>query len=79
VGYLPSARGALNPRARRSDLPILLAALLPLFVRSPKTRWVEVVVGVGSWLVFVVDLVVQPRIVLDYVHQRHGKIDLGMI
>jgi len=42
----------------RWNLPILLAALVPLFVTSPKTRWVQVLVGLGSWLVFLVDLVV---------------------
>ena len=39
----------------RWNLPILLAALVPLFVTSPKTHWVQVAVGLGSWLVFVVD------------------------
>jgi hypothetical protein len=29
-------------------LPILLAAVLPLFVTSPKTHWVAVAVGFGS-------------------------------
>ena len=36
----------------RWTLPILLAALVPLFLTSPKTRWVQAVVGLGSWLVF---------------------------
>lgn len=63
----------------RWNLPIILAALLPLFVTSPKDGWVEVAVGAGSWLVFVVDLVVQRRIVPDYLHRRNGKIDLGII
>jgi len=57
----------------------MLAALVPLFVTSPKDGWVEVVVGAGSWLVFVIDLVVQLRIVPDYLHRRNGKIDLGII
>ncbi len=63
----------------RWNLPIILAALLPLFVTSPKDGWVEVAVGAGSWLVFVIDLVVQRRIVPDYLHRRNGKIDLGII
>ncbi|MGO9495511.1 MAG: ion transporter [Solirubrobacteraceae bacterium] len=63
----------------RWNLPIILAALLPLFVTSPKAGWVEVAVGAGSWLVFVIDLVVQRRIVPDYLHRRNGKIDLGII
>ena len=36
----------------RWNLPIILAALVPRFVTSPKTRWVQVFVGLGSWIVF---------------------------
>jgi voltage-gated potassium channel len=63
----------------RWNLPIIVAAVLPLFVTSPKSKWVEVVVGVGSWLVFVVDLVVQRRLVPDYLHRPRGKVDLGIV
>ena len=63
----------------RWNLPIILAALLPLFVTSPKSGGVEVAIGFGSWLVFVIDLVVQRRIVPDYLHRRNGRIDLGII
>ena len=44
------------------NLPILLAALIPLFVTSPNSRAVEIFVGAGSWLVFAIDLFVQRRI-----------------
>ena len=40
----------------RWNLPIILAALVPLFVTSPNLRWVQIVVGLGSWIVFLVDL-----------------------
>jgi voltage-gated potassium channel len=63
----------------RWTLPILMAALVPLFLTSPKTRWVQVVVGLGSWLVFVVDLIVQRRIVHDYLRRRNGRIDLAIV
>ena len=63
----------------RWNVPIILAALLPLFVTSPKDGWVEVAVGVGSWLVFAIDLVVQRRIVPDYLHRRQGKVDVGIV
>ena len=63
----------------RWNLPLILAALLPLFISSPDTRWVEVVVGLGSWIVFVVDLVVQRRIVPDYLHQRRGRFDVAVV
>ena len=63
----------------RWNLPLILAALLPLFITSPDTRWVEVFVGLGSWIVFVVDLVVQRRIVPDYLHQRRGQFDVAVV
>src|SRR5689334_20867888 len=63
----------------RWNLPIFVAALLPLFVTSPDSRAVEVAVGLGSWTVFVVDLVVQRRIVPDYLRRRNGRIDLGIV
>src|SRR3954469_6981186 len=61
------------------NLPLILAALLPLFITSPETRWVEVVVGLGTWVLFVVDLVAQRRIAPDYLHQRRGKFDLAVV
>jgi voltage-gated potassium channel len=63
----------------RFNVPIIAAAVIPLFVTSPKTRWVQVLVGVGSWLVFVVDLVVQRRIDPSYLRRRNGRIDLGIV
>lgn len=60
-------------------LPILVAALLPLFLTSPDARWVEVGVGVGSWIVFVVDLVVQRRIDPHYLHRRDGRVDMVIV
>src|SRR5689334_21118700 len=63
----------------RWNLPIVLAALVPLFVNSPDTKWVQVAVGVSSWIVFVVDLIVQRRIVPDYLHRRRGRIDLAIV
>ena len=57
----------------RWNLPIIVAAVVPLFVNSPNTRWVQVLVGLGSWIVFVVDLVVQRRIVPDYLRRPRGQ------
>ena len=64
---------------RRWNLPILIAALLPLFVTSPHSRAVQIGVGVGSWLVFVIDLVVLRRIDPGYLHRRSGRIDLAIV
>src|SRR3954470_6831340 len=63
----------------RWNLPLIVAALLPLFISSPDTRWVEVVIGVGSWIVFVVDLVMQRRIVPEYLHLRRGRFDAAIV
>jgi voltage-gated potassium channel len=70
---------ASERRHTRWNLPIIIAAVLPLFVTSPRSRWVEVVVGVGAWLVFVVDLIVQRRIDPRYLHARRGKFDLAIV
>jgi voltage-gated potassium channel len=59
--------------------PILIAALVPLFLTSPKTRWVQVVVGLGSWLVFLADLIAQRRIDHGYLRRRNGRIDLAIV
>jgi len=61
------------------NLPIFVAAVVPLFITSAKTKWVELAVGFGSWLVFAVDLVVQLRIDRAYLRRRNGKIDLGIV
>jgi voltage-gated potassium channel len=63
----------------RWTIPIFVAAVVPLFVTSPKTRWVQVVVGLGSWLVFVVDLGVQVHIDRSYLRRRNGRIDLAIV
>jgi voltage-gated potassium channel len=61
------------------NLPILLAAIVPLFVTSPQSRALELVIGVGSWIVFVIDLYVQRRIVPDYLHRSAGRMDLAIV
>jgi len=63
----------------RWNLPILLAAFLPLFLTSPKSLFVEVFVGIGSWLVFAVDLFVQIRIDRSYLRRGAGKFDLVVV
>jgi voltage-gated potassium channel len=61
------------------NLPILLAAFVPLFVTSPKAEAVAITVGVGSWLIFLADLVVQRRIAPDYLRRRQGQFDLAIV
>ena len=64
---------------QRWNLPILLAAIVPLFATSPKSEITAVVVGVGSWVVFIVDLHVQRRIVPDYLSRPNGRVDLAIV
>ncbi len=78
----PHTEAQLRARKRWQEiwnLPILLAAFIPLFVTSPKSRAIELFVGIGSWLVFVVDLIVQIRIDRQYLHRRNWKIDLAIV
>jgi voltage-gated potassium channel len=72
-------RAARERWERRWNLPILLAAFVPLFVTSPSSRAVAIAVGVGSWLVFLVDLVVQRRIAPRYLHSAIGRFDLAVV
>jgi voltage-gated potassium channel len=75
----PEQRAARAHWQARWNLPILLAAFLPLFITSPDARWVAWVIGFGSWLVFVVDLVVQRHIDPQYLHRRNGRIDVVIV
>jgi voltage-gated potassium channel len=75
----PDQEAARGRWQGRWNLPIIVAAVLPLFVTSPQSRVVELVIGIGSWLVFAIDLHVQRRIVPDYLHRRAGRIDLTIV
>jgi voltage-gated potassium channel len=63
----------------RWNLPIIVAAFLPLFMTDPKNLAIEIGVGLGSWIVFVVDLVVQRRIDPAYFRRRNGRIDIAIV
>lgn len=75
----PEQLQAIDRWRGRWTLPLVVAALLPFFVTSPKTQGVAVFVGLGSWVVFVIDLAVQLHIDRDYLHTRPGKVDLGIV
>ena len=72
-------RAARQRWQQRWNLPIILAAVVPLFATSPANRAAEVAIGLGSWAIFAVDLYVQRRIVPDYLSRRNGKIDLAIV
>jgi voltage-gated potassium channel len=75
----PEQEAARKRWASRWNLPIIVAAVLPLVATSPSSVVVEVVVGVGTWLVFVIDLVVQRRIDPLYLSRRAGRIDVAIV
>lgn len=82
AGDVPLTEAQRAARARwqaRWNLPIIVAAFLPFFVTSPDTPVATLIVGIGSWVVFIVDLVVQRRIDPHYLRRRNGRIDLAIV
>ena len=64
---------------QRAPLPLVLSALLPLVVAPQPGNPVSVVIGVVSWVVFVVDFVVHERLLQGYLGTRLGKFDLAIV
>jgi len=60
-------------------LPIVISAILPLVVAPESNGWVGVVVGVTTWLVFLVDYVVHDRHLEHYGRTRLGRFDLFVV
>lgn len=67
---------AFNTRMR---IPILVSAVLPLLVLPTSDGWVGVIVGVVTWLVFLVDLVVHVRRTHRYLRTGFGRLDLLVV
>src|SRR6478736_67641 len=63
----------------RAPIPLVLSALLPLIVAPQPGHPVSVVIGVVSWVVFVVDFVVHERLLRGYLGTRLGKFDLAIV
>jgi voltage-gated potassium channel len=60
-------------------LPIIVSAILPLVVVPESTGWVGIVVGVVTWLVFVLDYVVQARHLEHFGRTGLGRFDLFVV
>jgi voltage-gated potassium channel len=60
-------------------LPIVASAILPLVVVPESSGWVGVVIGVGTWLVFLVDYVVHARHLERYGRTGLGRFDLLVV
>jgi voltage-gated potassium channel len=63
----------------RMRLPIIVSAILPLVVVPESTGWLGIVVGVSTWLVFLVDYVVQARHREHYGRTGLGRFDLFVV
>jgi len=61
------------------QLPIIVSAILPLIVAPETNGWVGIVIGVVTWLVFLVDYVVQARHREHYGRTRLGLFDLFVV
>ena len=61
------------------QLPIVISAILPLVIIPGSTGWVGIVVGVVTWLVFLVDYVVQARHLVHIGRTRFGRFDLFVV
>jgi len=60
-------------------LPIIVSAILPLIVVPESGGWVGILIGIGSWLVFLVDYVVHARHLDHYGRTRLGRFDLFVV
>jgi voltage-gated potassium channel len=60
-------------------LPIILSAVLPLILVPQQGHWVAVLVGIVSWLVFLVDFIVHRHRLVHYLGTRLGKFDLVVV
>src|SRR5439155_19134728 len=75
----PEDAAAIDRFDRRMRLPIILSAVLPLVVAPQSGTWAGLVVGVTSWLVFLLDFVVQQRRRVHYLGTGFGRFDLVVV
>lgn len=75
----PEDAAALKTFDARMGLPIVLAAVIPLIIAPAAGDWVGVIVGVVSWLVFLADLVVRRRRLVQYLSTGRGRFDLLIV
>ena len=60
-------------------LPIIVSAILPLIIAPESHDWVGAVIGVTTWLVFLLDYVVHVRHLEHYRHTGFGRFDLFVV
>jgi voltage-gated potassium channel len=69
----------LSRHDKRMELPLILSAVLPLLLVPQNGHPVSIVIGIGSWVVFVYDFVVHRRRTVHYVKTRYGRFDLAIV
>jgi voltage-gated potassium channel len=60
-------------------LPLIISAILPLIVAPQQGQWVSLVIGVVTWLVFLVDYVVHLRRLEHFGQTGFGRFDLLIV
>ena len=60
-------------------LPIIVSAILPLIVAPESGDWVGAVVGIVTWLVFLIDYVAHARHLEHYGRTGFGRFDLFVV
>jgi voltage-gated potassium channel len=60
-------------------IPIIVSAILPLVVVPASSGWLGIVVGVSTWIVFLVDYVVRVRHTVQYRRTGYGRFDLVVV
>jgi voltage-gated potassium channel len=90
VDHVRSEHGPGQPRSERDaaflkrynarmQVPIIVSAILPLIVVPESGDWIAVVIGVVTWLVFLVDYVEHARHIERYGRTGVGRFDLFVV
>ena len=67
-------------RYMRFSRPLIVAAaVLPLVITTGRDTRTGIVIGVGSWLVFLADFVIQSKFRVNYLKSRLGMFDFAVV
>jgi voltage-gated potassium channel len=75
----PGAAERLARYDARIRVPIVLSAILPLIIAPQVGHPISVAIGIVTWLVFAVDLLMRRRLVSGYLGTRAGRFDLAVV
>lgn len=74
-----AAAAFLDRYAPAMRIPIIVSAVLPLIIVPESNGWVGIVVGISTWLVFLVDWVVHLHYLDRYMGTWLGRFDLFVV